>query len=352
MTAWPIPSAEEQLQFLRNIQRLLSEGGFVASYKFALLHSLADLAVRRGDDTGAPLVLTTHNIAERFIELYWQQARPFHGATTAGGVVLKQNTGPQATTIKRIAAAHGDCGGSLFRLRQSDSAWRSLLSDVATTVRVMPLWKLQTVGTERLAFLYDNTEQGSTVELKPGVAYCFRAFHEVLCGLFRTAWINYLRRYNAQDLGYTTDLEEFLFGNDRANLDVYAPILRDIQRDECFYCRGALRSSADVDHFIPWSRCHSDLAHNFVLAHRGCNNAKSDHLAFERHLASWVTRNTELRTELDQRFASAALDHNLDASLRIAQWAYFHTQQANGQVWIRDKEFKHLDDGWRQILVA
>jgi hypothetical protein len=41
----PIPTPEEQVQFLRNIQRLLAEGPFVASYKFALVHALADLAV-------------------------------------------------------------------------------------------------------------------------------------------------------------------------------------------------------------------------------------------------------------------------------------------------------------------
>ena len=35
----------------------------------------------------------------------------------------------------------------------------------------MPLWKLQTVGDERLDFLYDNVDRGTIVTLKPGVAY-------------------------------------------------------------------------------------------------------------------------------------------------------------------------------------
>jgi hypothetical protein len=46
---FPIPAPEEQVQFLRNVQRLLAEGLFVASYKFALLHALADLAVLKGE---------------------------------------------------------------------------------------------------------------------------------------------------------------------------------------------------------------------------------------------------------------------------------------------------------------
>ncbi|RLA43917.1 MAG: hypothetical protein DRR42_21125 [Gammaproteobacteria bacterium] len=37
--------AADDLKFLRKIQRLLSKGEFVATYKFALLQALADLSV-------------------------------------------------------------------------------------------------------------------------------------------------------------------------------------------------------------------------------------------------------------------------------------------------------------------
>lgn len=37
----------EQIRFLLNIQRLLTEGQFTATYKFALLSALADLSVER-----------------------------------------------------------------------------------------------------------------------------------------------------------------------------------------------------------------------------------------------------------------------------------------------------------------
>ena len=55
---WTPPTPDDQVKFLRNIQRLLAEGLFTASYKFALLHALADLAVEKGDDTGAPSTWT------------------------------------------------------------------------------------------------------------------------------------------------------------------------------------------------------------------------------------------------------------------------------------------------------
>ena len=62
-----LPSAQEQLDFIQKLRRLLDEGSFVASYKYALLHSIADLCVMQGDDTGAPLRLSTRDLADQFI---------------------------------------------------------------------------------------------------------------------------------------------------------------------------------------------------------------------------------------------------------------------------------------------
>jgi hypothetical protein len=47
------------------IQRLLDEGLFVATYKFALLQSLADIAIEQGDDSEASLAVSTDAIAEK-----------------------------------------------------------------------------------------------------------------------------------------------------------------------------------------------------------------------------------------------------------------------------------------------
>jgi hypothetical protein len=102
VTAWTIPNPEQQIRFLRDIQRLLAEGLFVASYKFALLHALADLAVLKGDDSGAPLDIDTREIAAKFIELYWRQCRPFLLSSETAGLILQQNTGKQAAIVSKI----------------------------------------------------------------------------------------------------------------------------------------------------------------------------------------------------------------------------------------------------------
>jgi len=67
------PSPEEQIEFLVKIQRLFSEGSFVATYKFALLQALADLSVEKGDYSGETLPVKIKEIAEKFIQHYWRQ---------------------------------------------------------------------------------------------------------------------------------------------------------------------------------------------------------------------------------------------------------------------------------------
>ncbi len=350
---WTPPPPEEQVLFLRNIQRLLGEGQFVASYKFALLLALADLCVLQGDDSGAPLDLSVHDIAEKYVELYWQQCRPFESGGQTTGIILAQNTGKQAAVISKILAAKHACSGSLFRLRQTaPDLWSALVAEIRQVVSVMPLWKLQTVGNERLDFLYANAGRGRTITLKPGVAFCFRAFYGLLRDLIQGAWVRFVQKLNVSALGNLTDLGSFLFGHERGVLESYRPILQDIQAGRCFYCHRDLQHRMEVDHFVPWSRYPTDLGHNFVLSHPACNKAKSDHIAAEEHLAAWVGQNRDHATEIQERLTEAALPHDLAASVRIAEWAYEQTERANGQVWVVKGVFRHLQPEWRRLLVA
>ena len=110
------PAAEEQLAFLRSLQRLLDEGSFVSSYKFALLHAIADLCLVKGDDSGAELELSTSEIAEQFVRLYWPQVAPF--VAGGHGQVLSQNTGRQAAIVRELAGRYDVCQGSLAELER------------------------------------------------------------------------------------------------------------------------------------------------------------------------------------------------------------------------------------------
>jgi hypothetical protein len=94
------PTSDEQIRLMVHIQRLLDEGLFTASYKFALLLTLADLSVESGDDSGAAVELTTYAVAEKFVQYYWRQAVPYAGATAAA--ILQQNTDRQAAVANIV----------------------------------------------------------------------------------------------------------------------------------------------------------------------------------------------------------------------------------------------------------
>lgn len=70
-------SPAEQLKFLKNIQKILYMGSFTSTYKFALLISLARLSIEQADIQGDVLKIRFIDIAEKFVDLYWQQTLPY-----------------------------------------------------------------------------------------------------------------------------------------------------------------------------------------------------------------------------------------------------------------------------------
>lgn len=116
-----IPTAQEQLKFLKNIQLILQSGSFSSTYKFALLISLSRLAIERGEDSGEQLTLEYIDIAEKLIELYWNQAVPytFH---EEGQLILNQNNGNQAAIVNWIVELRQNYS-SLGLLRRDSAVW-------------------------------------------------------------------------------------------------------------------------------------------------------------------------------------------------------------------------------------
>jgi 5-methylcytosine-specific restriction endonuclease McrA len=356
MTAFT-PGPTDQLAFLNNVQRLLNEGDFVATYKFALLATLADLSIEHDIAPDGTLTLPIRDIAEKFIAYYWPQTSPFRPATPgASPAVLQQNAGGQAKVIRLIDHFQSRYTPRLGRAPKDARRWDKLVAAVSKVVIGMPLWRLQTVGAGEAAnvFLYENTGGNvQSIALFPGVAWSFRQFHGLITRLVQSAWVMQIHRIkrNERLLGSGADLHEFLFGSDRANLDSYRPLLTDLQAKTCFYCRRPLRGRGEVDHFIPWSRYPIDLGHNFVLAHKACNGSKGDLLADAPHLAHWLERNTHHATTLAREFDAIAVRHDLDTSLRIAQWAYEQTASTGGYVWRQKNSIRPLSPSWQALFV-
>lgn len=341
-------SAESSLRFLRQLQRLLDEGLFTSTYKYALLQALADLSVEKELGPDGSLSLPVPDIAEKFVEYYWRQALPF------GEAPLLQNTDGQAAVITHILAARSRAsGGSIAALRLDPRAWPALRNKVASVIRGMPLWKLQTVPGEAAEFLYRKAEfRDDRVRLLPGVAAAFRNFHGLVTNLVRGAWVARVQRIpgNREVLGETASLETFLFGSDRATLAPWREILRDHQSGRCFYCRSRVTGAGDLDHFIAWSRYPVDLGHNFVFSHSQCNLAKRDHLAHPDHLRRWREENLDGGDVLAEAFDAARLPHDRERSRRIAVWAYGQGQLAGAHSWVEGKTVETLGSGWRSVM--
>ncbi len=347
------PTATEQLAFLDRVQRLLDSGRFTATYKFALFLVLAELAVERGDDSGAALRLSLDDIASRFLGLYWQQATPYaaNGTTT----VLQQNTGQQAAIINLVTNARADLSHT-FEAAQLCPGWSSVLQRARRTIVEMPLTKLQTIGagdaqsTDCFLYLHEGIED--SVELLPGVAVCMRRFFPLLQGMVRAKWLAWIQAQNHAALGATRDLESFMFGSMRADLGGVKNGLFELQKGQCFYRPNVKLdpATAQVDHFIPWARYPCDVVTNFVLTSPAANAQKSDRLAATRHLEQWYDRNRTHTQILVDIGAENHFDSAMETINQIAAWAYGTHTAIGGLAWDASEGLVPLDDSWRGVL--
>jgi hypothetical protein len=158
----PAPAgAIGELEFLTKLQRILGEGLFVASYKYALLLDLAELSVEKTIAPDGTLAIELDELAERFVTRYWRQVAPFGGAA-----MLWHNAGKQASVVNKIAELKSRA--PTLAAARRHKRWAALVRDVAKLLKVMPLWKLQLVGRERLDFLYEERLIDGAIVLRPG----------------------------------------------------------------------------------------------------------------------------------------------------------------------------------------
>jgi 5-methylcytosine-specific restriction endonuclease McrA len=326
-----VPSPEFQLNFLTKLQRLFAEGDFTATYKFALLISIADIAVQHGQDNNAPLTIDHRSIGKKFIELYWQQTAPFKQHS-----LLSQNLGIQAAVVSKIA-----------NFRQSNKSISAALSSkllitaVTSTVVAQPIKYMQNLGGVTEEFLFKRGDGHITI--LPGIAYCLRRFQPLVQQLSRTHWIEHIKgnKQNIDLIGQDNKLEEFLFETPRKSLQAIGLGLRKIST-KCFYC-GHTVTDVDVDHFIPHSLYPRDLAHNFVLADPKCNRSKSDTLAARSHLQRWLDFIETNKDNLSEIGAEAGILVDFKSMNYVALWGYQNALAGGSQAWIRSKFYEPVE---------
>lgn len=335
---------EFQLAFLNKIQRLFAEGDFSASYKYALLIAIADIAVESGQDDDRPLKISHRALGEKFIDLYWQQSAPFKN-----DAVLVQNNGTQASVISEIIKFRCVSKVASLNSARTVNGFKSLLTKVTHTVVDKPIFHMQNLGGVKDQFLFECS--ADSITLLPGVAYCLRRFQVLTQQLARSHWIDHIKRNkkNIEILGQDGDLESFLFETSRQSLEIVSLGLRKIS-NKCFYCQGIV-SEADVDHFIPHALYPRDLAHNFVLAHPACNRSKSDTLAAKDHLNNWLEFQRSHTDNLSQIGFDAGILVDAGSMNSIARWGYTNAVTGGAQGWVKPRTYEPIDGAYLSLLV-
>ena len=333
--------ARKQVEFISYLQRLLVEGDFVATYKFALLHAIADICIEHplalNVDPEQKRMILIDELVEKFIELYWQHSLPFG---TDENFVLLQNSYKQSALIKSLSEIRRDGVHSVSQLKAHVS-YLTLLSKTRCTFKDGPLWRLQILSRSADCFLYPHDKNKNYIELNPGITFCFRRFYDLVVSLARTQWVQKVAEFPANQaaIGNKGNLNDFMFGTNRRIITQARPVLKDIQNGQCFYCDKVLKDTGEVDHFIPWARYPNDLGHNFVLAHKSCNNNKRDHLAATRHKNKWYEQNIiqhgkTLHAELGQYFVCES-----ERSEAVTTWAYQLAGQNSSYLWLANNVF-------------
>lgn len=346
----------DAIAFAEQLLTLLGEGRYTATYKYAVLLALMDLCLEYSTRTGgAPSSLSTRQLAEKVLVLYWSHTLPF---VSGERQVLQQNNNGQAKIVNLIRGFRDrhapDPSANLARARVASPAeFERLVRDIEWKLVEMPLPRLQVIGNQDHRFIYTiSWNQGiSRGEFNnPDVFDNLIRFvgqssdHLIrLSGLLRPLikreWTALVARFN--QLPEAT-LEQFLFGLDRASLTAIREPLRELADSRCFYCGDRVRSRFEIDHFIPWSRYPDNGIENLVLSDPSCNHSKLDHLAAARHFEHWSVQIENNAADLASIAERTHWDRHPERTVGVARSIYSRLP-AEAMLWESGGEFVALD---------
>jgi 5-methylcytosine-specific restriction endonuclease McrA len=349
------------------ILELLDEGRYTATYKYAVLLALMDLCLERTQASGAPPdTVTTRELAEKIVEIYWPHTMPF-GERAPEARVLRQNATGQAEIVSAIArfrARHVPEAATSWQGRgAAPEAYAGLVRAVERKLIEMPLPRLQRMGVTTTEFLYqigwdervpmrtvDRYLGGATeafdnrIQLKPRVGAYLVQLNGLLRPLIHRRWCAMVAALNRLE---DSRLEGFLFGAERVATVRVRAGLWEIQGKRCFYCEGPVADPrrGHVDHFIPWARYPDNGIENLVVADSGCNGDKGSSLVAAGHVERWAGRlsgpggTASALAELARR---TGWDRQPDRTGSVARGIYLNLPRS-ARLWLRGKEFVAVD---------
>ncbi|MCU0726755.1 MAG: HNH endonuclease [Planctomycetes bacterium] len=355
------------IAFAERVLALLDQGRFTATYKYAVMLGLMDLCMEHTDRHGhAPATVTTRQLAEKIIELYWPHAAPFRALGEPR--VLKQNASHRHSQAEILSAIvrfrdrpETASAGSVHSARTAAPfRYEMLARDVEWKLIEMPLPRLQTIGALDCPFIYsiswDRSVERRRVDVRryqvgeggsfDGLLRFQGRAAEYLCllsGLLRPLiqrqWVAMVAAINGFE---ESRLGEFLFGVNRASLLPLRGPLCELQESRCFYCEERLSDRPErvpeVDHFIPVARYHDNAIDNLVVAHRSCNAAKRDFLAATDHVCRWADRAASHGRDLDAIAADHAWERAEDETHGVVRAIYLRIPP-DAPLWLHARQF-------------
>ena len=318
----------DEIEVVERVLQILQDGSYSSTYKFAVLVGLMDLSVEQTSSMGQPPgSVTTRQLAEKVVQLYWSQVREWSQPIPASQTpILRQNRGKRGVILREIAALREQATGKIAVGAGVTRVRTVLPVEVEAVTRTvewklieMPLPKLQRVGGLDTGWLYSigwsdsicpsrssirayqdgqSTGFDNRILLRPEVALAFVRLHGLLRPFVEQRWAAEVARMNGLSENH---LHGFLFGVNRTSLEPVRAALHDLQEGACFYCaRPVAKKAWEVDHFIPWARHSDNGLDNLVVAHRKCNNNKRDFLAATAHVERWRTRRVDCERQLQE----------------------------------------------------
>jgi hypothetical protein len=80
-----VAGQRDAIGFAEKVLELLDEGRYTATYKYAVLLALIDLCLEGTQASGAPpAMVTTRQLADKIVEIYWPHTVPFARRSQAG----------------------------------------------------------------------------------------------------------------------------------------------------------------------------------------------------------------------------------------------------------------------------
>ena len=149
-------SRVDPITLAEKVFAILSNGSFSATYKYALLLALIDLCIEKVAIAQLPrdaVTITTHEIAERVVDLYWPQCVPWKNAEVLRQYNSRDKNAAIVSVVADFRKAVGFGISAVNEARRVEPMlYRKLLKDVERTLIKDPIPRLQYLVGRRSGF--------------------------------------------------------------------------------------------------------------------------------------------------------------------------------------------------------